>query len=106
MGNPKLYPHHLHVQYPKGYHHQSFNLLHSITMIHPEFTITELLIIHQALKDDKVINTYAHGYMNSSRESAIMKSRKAIDEMDDYIKEAKEMRALIKRKLMGEKDEE
>ena len=58
-----------------------------------ELTITELLIIHQALKDDRLRNTYPHGHMDSSRESAIMKSGKAIEEMDDYLGEAREMRA-------------
>jgi len=62
-------------------------------MTHPEFTMTELLIINQALKDDKLRNTYPHGYMNSSRESAIMKSGKAIDEMDDFIKEVRNKRS-------------
>ena len=32
MGNPKLYPNRYPLQYPKGYHHQSFNPLPPITM--------------------------------------------------------------------------
>jgi len=64
------------------------------------FTMTELAIILSALEQDKKNNPYPNGFVNDRRESAIDKVRVELKALD------KEMKALIKRKLMGEKDEE
>ena len=69
-----------------------------------ELTITELKIIHQALKDDKVRNPYPEGHMDTSRNSAIAKSEAGIIEFDRYLDQLRKEQLQRREKVDSSKE--
>jgi len=67
-----------------------------------DLTLTELLIIHQALKDDKERNQYPYGYVDNQRNKAIATTEAGIIAFNSYLNQlAKEDEEKRKKRRQG-----